>query len=142
MVRSATQLAAVGVGAGAVSAGEDSQPDRPAAAAPPDGKAGRVGVISARIQGKPRKINGHTCHVAQYLQPTIDLPTAQQHLDPGNKNYFEMFNMARAFRAMIGTRVEPVPHEEILAVTAMIWAGARSLEEKSRLVALAEVLDG
>jgi hypothetical protein len=48
--------------------------------------------------------------------------------------------MARAFREMIPTRVEPTSHEAILAVTAMIYAGAKSLQEKSRLVPLAEVL--
>lgn len=56
---------------------------------PADGKAWRVGVISARIKGKPQRINGHTWHFAQYLHPTIDLPVAQKHLDPGNQKYFE-----------------------------------------------------
>ena len=55
-------------------------------------------------------------------------------------HHYEMFNMARAFREMIRTRVEPVSHQAILAVTAMIHAGAKSLTEKSRLVSLAEVL--
>jgi len=55
-------------------------------------------------------------------------------------HHYEMFNMARAFREMVRTRVEPVPHEEILAVTAMIQAGAKSLVEGSRLVPLVEVL--
>ena len=55
-------------------------------------------------------------------------------------HHYEMFNMARSFREMIRTRTEPVSHESILAVTAMIYAGAKSLTEKSRLVSLAEVL--
>jgi hypothetical protein len=33
-----------------------------------------------------------------------------------------MFNMARAFREMVRTGKEPVPHEEILAVTAIVHA--------------------
>jgi hypothetical protein len=41
---------------------------------------------------------------------------------------------------MVRTRVEPVPHQQILEVTAMLYAGAKSLQEKSRLVPLAEVL--
>ena len=41
---------------------------------------------------------------------------------------------------MLRTRVEPTSHEAILDVTAMIYAGAKSLKEKSRLVPLAEVL--
>ncbi|MBI3861578.1 MAG: Gfo/Idh/MocA family oxidoreductase [Planctomycetia bacterium] len=55
-------------------------------------------------------------------------------------HHYEMFNMASAFRAMVKTRVEPVPHREILEVTAIIHAGVKSLAEKSRLVSLAEVM--
>jgi hypothetical protein len=43
---------------------------------------------------------------------------------------------------MLETGVEPVPHNEILEVTAIIHAAAKSLNEKSRLVSLAEVMDG
>jgi predicted dehydrogenase len=56
-------------------------------------------------------------------------------------HHYEMFNMARAFREMVRTRVEPVPHQQILEVTAMLYAGAKSLQEKSRLVPLSEVLN-
>jgi hypothetical protein len=59
----------------------------------------------------------------------------------GMGHHYEMFNMARVFREMIRTRVEPVPHQEILEVTAMIYAGAKSLKEKSRLVSLSEVME-
>lgn len=55
-------------------------------------------------------------------------------------HHYEMFNMARAFREMVRTHKEPVPHEEILAVTAIVHAGAKSLAEKSRFVPLAEVM--
>lgn len=55
-------------------------------------------------------------------------------------HHYEMFNMARAFRRMISTRIEPTSHKEILDVTAMIYAGAKSLIERSRLVQLSEVL--
>lgn len=55
-------------------------------------------------------------------------------------HHYEMFNMANAFRGMIKTGIEPVPHQEILEVTAMLYAGAKSMQEKSRLVQLAEVL--
>jgi hypothetical protein len=41
---------------------------------------------------------------------------------------------------MVRTRREPVPHREILEVTAIVHAAARSLDERGRLVALAEVL--
>ena len=55
-------------------------------------------------------------------------------------HHYQMMNMADTFRRMIQTRVEPVPHQEILEVTAMIHAGVKSLNEKSRLVTLAEVM--
>lgn len=54
-------------------------------------------------------------------------------------HHYEMFNMANAFRQMIKTGVEPVPHREILEVTAIIHAGVKSRAEQSRLVPLAEV---
>jgi hypothetical protein len=41
---------------------------------------------------------------------------------------------------MLRTGKEPNPHEEILEVTAVVHAAAKSLGEKSRLVELAEVL--
>ena len=48
--------------------------------------------------------------------------------------------MAHTFREMVKTRKEPVPHKEILEVTAIVHAGAKSLKEKGRLVALEEVM--
>ena len=55
-------------------------------------------------------------------------------------HHYEMFRMFDAFRQMVKTGKEPVPHQEILEVTAIIHAGAKSLKEKSRLVGLAEVM--
>ena len=55
-------------------------------------------------------------------------------------HHYEMFNLAATFRQMVLTRKEPVPHQEILEVTAIVHAGAKSLGEKSRLVSLAEVM--
>jgi predicted dehydrogenase len=55
-------------------------------------------------------------------------------------HHYQMLQMANTFRKMVQTRQEPVPHQEILEVTAIIHAGAKSLKEKSRLVALAEVM--
>lgn len=54
-------------------------------------------------------------------------------------HHYEMFRMARAFREMVRTGKEPVPHAEILEVTAILYAGAKSLREK-RQVELSEVL--
>jgi len=34
----------------------------------------------------------------------------------------------------VKTKKEPIPHQEILEVTAIIHAGVKSLKEKSRLV--------
>lgn len=55
-------------------------------------------------------------------------------------HHYQMLNMADAFRQMVRTGVEPVPHQEILEVTALIHAGVKSLNEKGRLVELAEVM--
>jgi hypothetical protein len=41
---------------------------------------------------------------------------------------------------MVPTRVEPVLHQEILEVTAIVHAAAKLLNEKSRLVNLEEVM--
>ncbi len=57
-------------------------------------------------------------------------------------HHYEMIRMAATFRDMLHTRVEPVPHQEILEVTAVVHAAAKSLGEKSRLVKLAEVMEG
>jgi hypothetical protein len=55
-------------------------------------------------------------------------------------HHYEMFRMAATFRDMVRTRQEPIPHQEILEVTAVVHAAAQSLKEKSRLVELAEVM--
>jgi predicted dehydrogenase len=56
-------------------------------------------------------------------------------------HHYEMFRMAATFREMVRTRKEPVPHREILEVTAIVHAGIKSMQEKSRLVTLAEVME-
>lgn len=53
---------------------------------------------------------------------------------------YEMVRMAATFRDMLHSRIEPNTHGEILEVTAVVHAAARSLKDKSRLVKLAEVL--
>lgn len=55
-------------------------------------------------------------------------------------HHYEMFNMANTFRQMLKTGIEPVPHREILEVTTILYAGAKSMQEKGRLVGLEEVL--
>lgn len=55
-------------------------------------------------------------------------------------HHYEMYRMAATFREMIKTRREPVPHQEILEVTAIVHAAAKSRQEQSRLVKLTEVL--
>jgi hypothetical protein len=56
-------------------------------------------------------------------------------------HHYQMLNMADAFRKMVETGVEPVPHQEILEVTAIIHAGVKSRDGRSRLVTLAEVME-
>ncbi len=53
---------------------------------------------------------------------------------------YEMARMAAAFLEMVRTGKEPNSHQQILEVTAIVHAAARSLVEKSRLVGLAEVM--
>ncbi len=53
--------------------------------------------------------------------------------------HYQMFRMAATFREMALTGKEPIPHQEILEVTAVIHAAAKSLSEKSRMVSLTEV---
>ena len=65
-------------------------------------------------------------------------PAIEDHYWLGH--HYQMLNMADAFRKMVETGVEPVPHQEILEVTAIIHAGVKSRDDKSRLVTLAEVL--
>jgi hypothetical protein len=55
-------------------------------------------------------------------------------------HYYQMFNMQRVFRQMVKTGIEPVPHAEILAVTAVVHAGVKSLAERGRLVKIEEVM--
>jgi hypothetical protein len=55
-------------------------------------------------------------------------------------HHYQIFRMAHVFLKMAETRVEPVPHQEILEVTAILAAAAKSVNERSRLVELAEVL--
>ena len=55
-------------------------------------------------------------------------------------HHYRMFRLAHTFREMIRTRREPVPHAEILEVTAILHAGARSLANGGRLVPLSEVM--
>ena len=55
-------------------------------------------------------------------------------------HHYEMYRMAATFREMVKTGKEPIPHEEILEVTAIVRAAAKSLTEKSRLVDLGEVM--
>ncbi len=49
--------------------------------------------------------------------------------------------MAATFRQMVKTGREPIPHREILEVTALVHAAAKSRQEKSRLVDLGEVMN-
>lgn len=79
-------------------------------------------------------------HVDVYFQKKTYryTPSIEGNFEYGH--HYEMFRMAQVFREMCLTRQEPVPHQEILEVTAIVHAGAKSLQEKSRLISLAEVM--
>jgi len=84
--------------------------------------------------------------LGQYCQTLVSFTKKRYEFTPAiegdfwHGHHYEMFRMADAFRQMVKTGKEPVPHQEILEVTAIIHAGAKSLKEKSRLVTLAEVM--
>ena len=56
-----------------------------AAAAPtvPADKVFRIGVISASIEGKPQRTNGHTWHFCHPFHPTINEDAVKKYLDAG-----------------------------------------------------------
>jgi hypothetical protein len=49
----------------------------------------RIGVISAAIDGRAQRTNGHTWHFAQYFHPECNLAAIARHLDPGSVRFFE-----------------------------------------------------
>ena len=89
--------------------------------------------------GRPSEISEY-CHTTVFFQKKRFEFTPSIEGDFWFGHHYEMFRMAATFREMVQTKKEPIPHREILEVTAIIHAGAKSLKEKSRLVDLAEVM--
>ena len=89
--------------------------------------------------GRPDLV-GQYCQTSVYFSKQAFQFTPAMEGDFWFGHHYEMFRMAHTFREMLRTRKEPVPHAEILEVTAILHAGARSLREKGRLVDLAELL--
>jgi predicted dehydrogenase len=89
--------------------------------------------------GRP-DLAGQYCHTSVHFAKQVYQFTPAMEGDFWYGHHYEMFRMAHTFREMVRTHREPVPHREILEVTAILYAGARSLEEGGRLVALAEVM--
>jgi hypothetical protein len=58
---------------------------------PSANKTYRIGVLSASIDGRPQKTNGHTWHFAQYLHPECDLAAIKKYQDPGSAKMFERY---------------------------------------------------
>ncbi len=80
------------------------------------------------------------CHTEVHFQKGKFEFTAGIEGDFWYGHHYEMFRMAATFRDMAKTRKEPVPHQEILEVTAIVHAAAKSRQDRSRLVKLAEVM--
>jgi hypothetical protein len=84
--------------------------------------------------------------LAQYCQTFVYFTRKAYQFTPAIEgdfaygHHYEMFRMAHTFREMVRTRREPVPHREILEVTAILHAGARSMDNGGRLVRLSEVM--
>ncbi|HEX3148885.1 MAG TPA: Gfo/Idh/MocA family oxidoreductase [Gemmataceae bacterium] len=89
--------------------------------------------------GRPNEISEY-CHTSVFFQKKRFEYTPSIEGDFWYGHHYEMFRMAATFREMVKTGKEPIPHDEIVAVTAIVHAGAKSLKEKSRLVELAEVI--
>jgi predicted dehydrogenase len=79
-------------------------------------------------------------HTAVFFQKKRYEYTASIEGDFWYGHHYEMYRMAATFRDMVRTGKEPVPHDEIVEVTAIVHAAAKSLKEKSRLVELKEVM--
>jgi predicted dehydrogenase len=90
--------------------------------------------------GRPNDVSEY-CHTAVYFRKGRYEYTPAIEGDFWFGHYYEMFRMAATFRQMVKTGQEPIPHEEIGAVTAIVQAAARSLKEKSRLIELTEIMD-
>jgi predicted dehydrogenase len=102
--------------------------------------------ITYKDRGPAEVWYGRPDLVGQYCQTAVHFAKQRLEFTPAMEgdfwygHHYEMFRMAATFREMVRTRKEPVPHREILEVTAILYAGAKSLAEKGRLVELAEVL--
>jgi predicted dehydrogenase len=88
--------------------------------------------------GRPNEVSEY-CHTSVFFQKKRFEYTPSIEGDFWYGHHYEMFRMAATFREMVRTGKEPIPHEEIVAVTAIVHAGAKSVAEKSRLVSLDEV---
>jgi predicted dehydrogenase len=80
------------------------------------------------------------CHTEVHFQKKRFEYTPSIEGDFWYGHHYEMFRMAATFREMVKTRHEPIPHQEILEVTAIVHAAAKSQKEQSRLVRLTEVM--
>jgi predicted dehydrogenase len=89
--------------------------------------------------GRP-DIGGQYCHTSVHFQRQVYQFTPAMEGDFWYGHHYEMFRMAHTFREMVRNRKKPIPYREILEVTAILHAGARSMEERGRLVALTEVM--
>src|SRR5262249_39447292 len=85
--------------------------------------------------GRPNEIFEY-CHTAVHFQKKRYEYTPSIEGDFWYGHHYEMFRMAATFRQMVETRQEPIPHAEILEVTALVFAAARSQAEKHRMVDL------
>ncbi len=89
--------------------------------------------------GRP-DMSGQYCHTTAYFTRGLHAFTPAMENDFWFGHHYEMFRMAHTFREMIKTGREPVPHREIIEVTAILHAGAKSMTERGRLVQLSEVM--
>ena len=90
--------------------------------------------------GRP-DMSGQYCHTSVHFTRQVYQFTPAIEGDFWYGHHYEMFRMAHTFRDMIRTGKPPVPAREILEVTAIVHAAAKSLKERGRLVELKEVME-
>ncbi len=81
--------------------------------------------------GRPDIGARYSVSTAYFTRGTYEWTSAiEGNWAPGH--HYEMFRMAATFREMVRTGKEPVPHPEILTVTAAVRAGLRSAAQDGR----------
>ncbi len=92
-----------------------------------------VTLMGAGVEAVSLYARGHADHARVTFADRMPADICYGH-------HYEMFRMAATFREMIKTRREPIPHQEILDVTALIPCRGQIARRAKPLVKLAVVM--